>query len=306
MNIHKRFLLFLIKLLLLLVLLPSSAFAQLNIFACAPEWGALAKEIGGTQVSVYAASNAAQDIHHLRARPSFLAKMRKADLVFCTGASLESGWLPVLLQKAGDPKVQPGNVGHLMASDYVMRLEIPEAVDRSMGDVHSEGNPHIHLNPHNLILIADELSKRLAKLLPQQAKLFNKNFEDFRTHWLSNIDRWEQQTLSLNNKNVVVYHSNWIYLLEWLKLNRIATLEPVPGIPPRISHLEKVLNSVQDQNIKAILLTPYQQNKAAAWLSKHSDIPVIELPYTVGGNEKAKDLESLFEETLRILLGTDA
>lgn len=298
MNINKLF--------LLLLLLPSSAFAQLSIFACAPEWGALAEKIGGAQVSVYVASNAAQDIHHLRAKPSFLAKMRKADLVFCTGASLESGWLPVLLQKAGDPNVQPGQVGHLVASDYVMRLEIPEAVDRSMGDVHSEGNPHVHLNPHNLILIADELTKRLMTLLPEHSELFKNNNENFRADWLRNIERWEQQTLSLRNKNVVVYHSNWVYLLEWLKLNRIATLEPVPGIPPRISHLETVLSSVQDQNIKAILLTPYQQNKAAAWLSDHSDIPVMMLPYTVGGNENAKDLESLFEETIQILLGADS
>ena len=293
------------NLFLLLLLLPSPSFAQLNIFACAPEWGALSEKIGGEQVSVYVASNASQDLHHLRAKPSFLAKMRKADLVFCAGASLESGWLPVLLQKAGGPNVQTGQVGHLLASDYVMRLEIPDSVDRSMGDVHSEGNPHVHLNPHNLILIADELTKRLVTLLPQQTELFMNNYESFRTEWLQSIKRWEQQTLSLRNKNVVVYHSNWIYLLEWLQLNRVTTLEPKPGIPPRVSHLETVLASVQNQDIKAILLTPYQQDKAASWLSEQANIPALKLPYTVGGNENAKDLESLFDETVRILLGAN-
>ncbi len=295
---HKRVLFSLI----ILLIAPATSVAKLDVFACAPEWGALAKEIGGTEVSVFTASKASQDLHHLRAKPSFLAKMRQAELVFCTGASLESGWLPVLLQKAGNSTVQPGQVGLLLASEYVQRLEILESVDRSMGDVHSEGNPHIHLNPYNLIQIAEELAKRLTLLLPAKKKLFFSNLENFKQSWQQNIENWEQQAQPLRNKNVVVYHQNWIYLLDWLSLNRITTLEPVPGIPPRVAHLEIVLASVKNQDIKAILLTPYQQNKAAMWLSEHSNIPVVILPYTVGGSEKAKDLKSLFNETVRILL----
>ncbi len=287
---------------IIILVLPTTSIAKLDIFACAPEWGALAKDIGGEEVEVFTASKASQDIHHLRAKPSFLAKMRKAELVFCTGASLESGWLPVLLQKAGSSKVQYGQAGLLLASEYVERLEIPESVDRSMGDVHGEGNPHIHLNPHNLILIANELAKRLVSLSPEKEKLFLSNLEIFKQNWQKNIEYWEQKAQSLKNKNVVVYHQNWIYLLNWLNLNRITTLEPLPGIPPRVSHLETVLASVKNHDIKAILLTPYQQNKAATWLSEQADIPVIILPYTVGGSETAKDLESLFEETVQILL----
>ena len=288
--------------LLALLILPVTSFSKLNVFACAPEWGALAKDIGGEEVEVFIASKASQDIHHLRAKPSFLAKMRKAELVFCTGASLESGWLPVLLQKAGSSKVQHGQIGLLLASEYVERLEIPDSVDRSMGDVHSEGNPHIHLNPHNLILIANELTKRLSLLSPTKEKLFLSNFEIFKKNWQESIEKWEQLAQPLRNKNVVVYHQNWIYLLNWLDLNRIITLEPVPGIPPRVSHLETVLASVKNHDIKAILLTPYQQNNAAAWLSEHADIPVTTLPYTVGGSKKANDLESLFDEIVQILL----
>ena len=289
-------------LLIILLVIPVTSFSKIDVFACAPEWGALAEEIGGDNVNVFTASKASQDVHHLRAKPSFLARMRKTDLVFCTGASLESGWLPILLQKAGSAKVQHGQVGHLMASDYVKMLEIPKSVDRSMGDVHSEGNPHIHLNPHNLILIADELAKRLILLLPEQESSILKNNEKFKESWQQKIQNWEEQAKPLSNKNVVVYHQNWIYLLNWLDLNRISALEPVPGIPPRVSHLETVLASVKNHDIKAILLTPYQQNNAAAWLSKHADIPVTTLPYTVGGSEKAKDLESLFDETVQILL----
>lgn len=288
--------------LLALLLLPITSFSKINVFACAPEWGALAEEIGGVNVNVFTASKASQDVHHLRAKPSFLAKMRKTDLVFCTGASLESGWLPILLQKAGSTKVQPGQVGNLIASDYVKMLEIPKSVDRSMGDVHSEGNPHIHLNPYNLIIIADELAKRLVLLLPEQESSFLKNIEKFKISWQQNIKNWEEQTKPLSNKNVVVYHKNWIYLLNWLGLKRITTLEPVPGIPPRVSHLETVLASVKNHNITAILLAPYQNNNAAVWLSNHSDIPVVTLPYTVGGSELAIDLKSLFDETIKILL----
>ena len=288
--------------LLALLLLPITSFSKINVFACAPEWGALAEEIGGDNVNVFTASKASQDVHHLRAKPSFLAKMRKTDLVFCTGASLESGWLPILLQKAGSTKVQPGQVGNLIASDYVKMLEIPKSIDRSMGDVHSEGNPHIHLNPYNLIIIADELAKRLVLLLPEQESSFLKNIEKFKISWQQNIKNWEEQTKPLSNKNVVVYHKNWIYLLNWLGLKRITTLEPVPGIPPRVSHLETVLASVKNHNITAILLAPYQNNNAAVWLSNHSDIPVVTLPYTVGGSELAIDLKSLFDETIKILL----
>jgi len=292
------------KVFFLIVLLtaPTSSIAKLDIFACAPEWGALAIEIGGEEVKVFTASKASQDVHHLRAKPSYLAKMRKAELVFCTGASLESGWLPVLLQKAGSSKVQAGQVGHLLASEFIERLEISESVDRSMGDVHGEGNPHIHLNPHNLVLIADELAKRLTQLSPNKGKYFKNKLESFKKNWQQHIKDWEQKAQPLKNKNVVVYHQNWIYLLNWLNLNRVTTLEPVPGIPPRISHLETVLGSVKQQKITAILLTPYQQNKAAAWLSKNADIPVVTLPYTVGGNENAKNLKALFDETLKLLI----
>jgi len=290
--------------LIILSFFPTASIAKLDIFACAPEWGALAKEIGGEEVNVFTASKASQDIHHLRAKPSFLAKMRKTELVFCTGASLESGWLPVLLQKAGSAKVQAGQVGHLLASKYVERLELPESVDRSMGDVHGEGNPHIHLNPNNLILIADELAERLSLLSPSKEMYFKNRLENFKKNWQQYIENWEQKAQSLKNKNVVVYHQNWIYLLNWLNLNRVTTLEPVPGIPPRISHLENVLASVKNQDITAILLTPYQQNKAAAWLSEHANIPVVTLPYTVGGSKNVEDLKSLFDETLQLLLET--
>ena len=134
---------------------------QLNIFACEPEWKALAEEIGGNNVKAISATHAKQDPHHIRARPSLIAKIRRADLIFCSGAGLEVGWMPILLQKARS-EVQPGNIGYFMASKYTPVIDIPHKIDRSHGDVHPEGNPHVHLDPNNILLVAKELNRRLS------------------------------------------------------------------------------------------------------------------------------------------------
>ena len=153
----------------LLMAAPISAVAKVRVFACEPEWASLAEAIGGEYVETYAATHARQDPHHIRARPSLIAKMRQADLVLCSGASLEAGWLPSLLQKAGNARVQPGGEFHLLAAETVPVLEIPETVDRSMGDIHPEGNPHVHLNPHNIPIVAEALTQRLQALDPANA-----------------------------------------------------------------------------------------------------------------------------------------
>ena len=140
-----------------------SAHATLQVFACEPEWAALASEVGGDKVVSFSATHAQQDPHYIRARPSLISKARRADLIICSGADLEIGWLPLLLERAGS-NVQPGRLGNLMAFHYVPLLEIPVVVDRSMGDVHPDGNPHIHLDPYNILRVAEELSDRLISL----------------------------------------------------------------------------------------------------------------------------------------------
>ncbi len=283
---------------------PSSAFAKVNVFACEPEWAALAQEIGGDMVNVKSATNARQDVHHIRAKPSLLAAMRKADLVFCSGASLEIGWLPILIKKVGGPNVQPETIGWLMASDYVEKLNVmTERVDRSMGHVHPEGNPHVHLDPRNIFTIADVLADRLMMIDNENAKTYQENLDAFQAHWKSLIRAWESNTQSLKGQKVVVYHNAWAYLLKWLDMNVIASLEPKPGIPPTASHLETVLNSIRGQKVAAILVTPYEAEDAAEWLSGISGIPIARLPFTVGGDDKADSLTGLFEETIRLLKG---
>lgn len=295
---------FIIAIIVLLAAVPAHAQSKINVFACEPEWAALAEEIGGEIVEVYKASTAAQNVHFLRAKPSLLAAMRKADLVFCNGASLEVGWLPLLLQKAGGPDVQPGKPGYLLAADQVDKLDVPVKVDRSMGDVHPEGNPHVVLDPRNILTVAGVLTDRLAVIDPQNAETYHQNLSRFRSRWQSSMTEWRQEAGGLKGMKVVVYHTSWAYLLNWLGMNAVASLEPKPGIPPTASHLENVLSSVKGGGVKAILVAPFEDPKAAAWLSEKTGIPVINLPFTVGGNDKADNLEHLFTETIRLLQET--
>ncbi|QQG36156.1 MAG: zinc ABC transporter substrate-binding protein [Micavibrio aeruginosavorus] len=284
-----------------LVAFPVQAQAKVNIFACEPEWGALAQEIGGEAVDVYTASTAAQNVHFLRAKPGLLSAMRQADLVFCNGAALEAGWLPVLLQKAGGPDVQPGKPGHLLAADHVKKLDVPARIDRSMGDVHPDGNPHILLNPRNIGIIAEALADRLKTIDAANRQNYDNRLNSFLRRWKPLTDEWERLGASLRGMKVVVYHTNWAYLINWLALESTATLEPKPGIPPTASHLKAVLTAVEGHDVKAILVAPFENPEAAEWLAGKSGIPVIRLPYTVGGSDKAGDLEGLFSETIRLL-----
>lgn len=285
----------------LLCAAPSSANAKVNIFACEPEWAALSNEIGGDLVKVYTATKAYQDVHHMRAKPSLLAAMRKADLVFCSGASLESGWLPILLQKAGGPDVQENTVGWLMASDYVQKLDVMEHADRSMGHVHPEGNPHVHLNPHNILEISDVLKRRLSLIDQSHRSTYEANASAFKNKWEESITKWEINIANLKGSNVVVYHKSWAYLTDWLGMHIIASLEPKPGLPPTTAHLEKLLQSLKGRKVKAILVAPFENEDAAEWLSERTNIPVTNLPYTIGGNDNTNTLKDLFDETLSML-----
>lgn len=283
---------------------PSSSFAKVNVFACAPEWAALANEIGGDLVDVKSATNAQQDVHHIRAKPSLLAAMRKADLVFCSGASLEIGWLPLLIKKVGGPNVQPETIGWLMAADYVDKLGVmTEHVDRSMGHIHPAGNPHVHLDPRNISVIADVLADRLMLIDSDNATAYKANLDVFQNQWTSMIGKWAHHAQDLKGQKVVVYHNAWAYLLKWLGMDIIASLEPKPGIPPTASHLDTVLKKVKGQEVAAILVAPFENEDAAVWLSGQSGIPVAHMPFTVGGHDKADNLVGLFEETIRLLKG---
>jgi len=283
-------------------LLTAPAMAKVRVFACEPEWGALAEEVGGDDVKVQNATSAHQDPHFISARPSLIAGVRNADLVFCTGAELEIGWLPLLLRQSGNGGVQPGNQGYLAAADYVRKLEIPTSVDRALGDVHPQGNPHIIGNPHNVAIVARQLADRLIALDPDNAAAYSTRLEEFEGRWAEAIARWEAQAAQLRGAPIVVQHKTWVYLTDWLGLNVITTLEPRPGIPPTTSHLQKVLQNIAANPPVMIINAAYENDKPSRWLAERSGVSEVTLPYTVGGDKEADSLFSLFDVTINALM----
>jgi zinc/manganese transport system substrate-binding protein len=271
------------------------------VFTCEPEWASLSQEIGGDRVKTVIATHAGQDAHYVRARPSLIAAMRRSDLVFCSGADLEVGWLPILLRKAGKRSVQPGQPGHLLAARHVKLLEAPEKLDRSLGDVHPQGNPHVHLNPNNISILATVLADRLRDLDPPGGAQYERNAEIFLAGWRGAVLRWEQRAKALRGMPVMVHHKAWTYLVDWLALDQIATLEPKPGLPPTSSHLTSLLQLARTRPIKAILRTPYDPDDAAEWLANKTSIPSLQLPFTVGGDDQSGTLFLLFDRTLTLL-----
>ena len=288
--------------LLFAVMVFRPAAAEVKVFACEPEWAALAQELGGDQVSVYSATTAFQDPHHIQARPSLIAKLRRADLLVCTGSQLEIGWLPVLLRQAGNEKVQPGQPGNLAATEYVDMLEKPASVDRSQGDVHPGGNPHIQADPRNMAKVAKAVADRLAQLDGAHAAQYAARYQDFDNRWQAALTRWATQAAPLRGVKIVVHHKSWIYLLNWLGMEEVEALEPKPGVPPSASHLAEVLARLRTQPAKMIIRGAYEDGRADEWLAERAHIPAVALPFTVGGTDAAKDLFGLYDDTLAILL----
>ncbi len=287
-------------LLLLFVTLPASA--ALNVFACEPEWASLVQELGQDKVNVFSATTAQQDPHRIQARPSLIAKIRRADLVVCTGADLEIGWLPVLLRRGTNPKVQPGQPGYFEAAQHVTLLDKPVRVDRAEGDIHVAGNPHIHLNPHNVRRVAEALAETLISIDPQHAAIYKQNKDDFLLRWQQALTQWEQRAKPLRNLPVVTQHKTWIYLLDWLAMQEVAQLEPKPGLPPSTAYLTQVVTTLQQQPAKVILVAPYENPKASEWLHSRTSLPIVTLPYTVDTNAEDKSLFDLFNSVLNELL----
>ncbi|MGZ5102394.1 MAG: metal ABC transporter substrate-binding protein [Usitatibacter sp.] len=278
------------------------AFAVLNVFATVPEWGALTEELGGDKVKVYTATTPLQDPHHVEARPSLIARARGADLVVATGAELEIGWLPLVLQQAANAKVRPGAPGHFEAAAHVPLLGKPQRLDRAEGDIHAAGDPHIQTDPRNIARVAAPLAQRLAELDPANAAYYQGRLKQFSERWTAAIARWEQQAAPLKGAPVVVQHKAFTYLIAWLGMKEIAALEPKPGMEPTTSHLSEVLETLQRQPAKMVLNAAYQNDRASQWLAQRARISVVTLPFTVGGTEGARDLFGLFDDTIQRLL----
>ncbi|MCC1497032.1 metal ABC transporter solute-binding protein, Zn/Mn family [Alcanivorax sp. 1008] len=274
----------------------SLANAAINVFTCEPEWAALAREIGADRVRVSTAISADQDPHQVQARPSLISAVRQADLVFCTGAELEVGWLPVLLARSANPRVQSAP-GLLYAADQVSLIEQSSSTDRAHGDVHAAGNPHMHLDPHRITMVAKALTERLATLDPQGKAYYHQHLVDFLQRWQAAIEKWESRASHLKDTEVVVHHRSFSYLLNWLGMRAVAEMEPKPGLPPTPKHLGEILSKVEKENIGLILFTSFNGSQGANWLAKRSGACAVQLPFS---NEKS--LFSLYDELIEILV----
>ncbi len=286
----------------ILAIITTSLQAGIRVFACEPEWAALIGEIGGDRVEVSSATTAMQDVHYIQARPSLIARLRQADLLICTGAGLEDGWLPVLQRRANNPRVQVGAPGYLEVANHVMLRDRPARIDRAEGDVHPLGNPHIQLDPRNIQRVAEVATERLSSIDPGHADEYRTNLADFTARWQDAIRQWEVLAAPLRDMPVVVHHNLWVYLDFWLGLDVVGTLEPKPGIPPSSAHLARLLAGLEQRPAGVIIRSPYQAPRASEWLSQRAGIPAIVLPSTVGGSDGAQDLFGLFEDIIQRLL----
>jgi zinc/manganese transport system substrate-binding protein len=289
-------------LLFILAAVAIPAHAALNIFACEPEWAALAQELAADKASIYAATNALQDPHHVEARPSLIAKARRAQLVVCTGAELETGWLPIILRESANPDIAEGKPGNFAASHYVNMLEVPSRLDRAEGDVHASGNPHIQLDARNFLAIGQALSARLAELDPVNADFYKQRSQVFRLKWQTALKRWETLAAPLRGEAVLVQHRAYTYLESWLGLKRVGELEAKPGMEPSAAHLAQVLEQLQQHPARMVIRSAYQDAKPSEWIAQRTHLSAVELPFSVGGTPAAKDLYGLFDDTIARLL----
>ncbi|PKO82877.1 MAG: zinc ABC transporter substrate-binding protein [Betaproteobacteria bacterium HGW-Betaproteobacteria-11] len=288
--------------LVMFLLIVSPAWAALKVFATVPEWGALTEAIGGSEVEVFVATGGLQDPHRIQAKPSLIARARNADLLIATGAELEVGWLPLVQRESANPSIQSGQPGYFEAARYVSLLEKPARLDRAEGDVHAAGNPHIQTDPRNFLRVGRALAERLAQLDPAHAALYAANEKRFRERLTEAITRWEKAAAPLRGVPILVQHKAFPYLENWLGLNQLGSLEAKPGMEPTSGQLEAVLSRQRQQPAKMVLRPAYQYDAPSRWLAERTKINVVILPFTIGGTNEARDIFSLFDDTVRRLL----
>ncbi|WP_067661848.1 metal ABC transporter solute-binding protein, Zn/Mn family [Ferrimonas marina] len=281
-----------------LLLTPSAS--ALEIFACEPEYAALLTELA-PEAEVYSATTALQDPHHVQARPSLIAKMRKADLAVCAGAALEVGWLPVLQMKANNRKLRDGQPGMFYAADQVETLDQLTQVDRTMGDVHPEGNPHLHFSPYRMLTIAQALAQRLGEIDPANKASYQANLAAFEQRWTEATAKWEAKAAPLRGQGVIAYHTAFRYLFDWLGIEQRGDLEPKPGLPPTSAHLASLVELANSGQVKAVIHTRFQDPRGANWLAQRSELPVLALPYSTG-SEGIDNLYQLYDQVIDALL----
>lgn len=290
---------------LLAGLMFSASAGAFTVFACEPEWAALTRTLLPT-ARLHVATHAGQDPHHIEARPALIAQMRSADLVVCTGAGLEAGWLPTLQDRAGNAKARDV----FFAADQVALLDAKPGVVATpwSGDVHAEGNPHVHTDPQRLLAIARALAQRLQREQPAEQAAVASRLVAFETRWRTRIAEWERRAAPLRGKPVAIQHTSFGYLWPWLGLRVVADLEPKPGMAPTPGHLQRLLDTLRPAPPAAVVVASYQDPRPARWLAGQLPatggraVPLLVLPATVADDAAAEGLERWMDEIVGALL----
>jgi len=285
------------------MLAPDRARAgKLIVVTTTTDLAAIARAVGGAHVEVEAIARGDEDPHYLQAKPSYMRRLRRADLLIYNGLELEIGWLPLLVQGSRNPRVLPGAVGSLDASVGVPLLEVPTGeVDRSMGDIHPEGNPHYTMDPRNGLIIAATVAARLERLSPGNAEDFTASLYAFRVELRHHIAEWEEQLAHLRGREVITAHKQWEYLAEWLGLGIAGCIEEKPGIPPAPRHVAHLLGLMQRAGIAVIIHANSADAKPAERVAARSQAIAVELPAAVAAEEGISTYADLFHTIIHRL-----
>lgn len=290
--------LILITLLLNTLFLTQRVLAEVNVVTSVPDLAAITKEIGKDKVEVESLAKGYQDPHFVDAKPSYVLKLNRADLLIYNGLDLEIGWLPVLITGSRNSKITSPNAdGNLDASTLINNvLEVPEVpVDRSMGDVHPRGNPHYLLDPRNGISVAKGIAQRLGKIDPGNSSFYDTNYQQFKERMVSEIAAWEQELSGLEDAEIITYHKLWAYFNDWTGLREVNTVEPKPGIPPSPSHVAELIKNAKSRNISFVLAANYYPEKTAKEVAAKIGTPFVRVPAMVDGTEEVKTYSDLFD-----------
>jgi zinc/manganese transport system substrate-binding protein len=277
------------------IFISVNAYAKVNIVTSYPYIKDLVRNIARDKVSVKALAPGNWDPHFILPKPSFIAKVRQADLLIINGAELEIGWMPPLIRDSHNSKIQPGSEGFLDLSKYVVLIEKPRHVSRAHGDVHPSGNPHYLLDPYNVIKLAKAITKKLSAIDNVNRVYYQKNLEKFLSRWEVKLKEWDRAMEKLKGVKVVQYHKNFNYLFKRYKMVSVIELEPFPGIPPTSKHLLKVIKTARSEKVGFIINDVYHSNKPAVLVSKKTGAKVLVLPQDVGALNGVRNLFDLFD-----------
>lgn len=263
--------------------LALSSPAALNVVATTADFGAIAREIGGDSVTVFVLAQPAEDVHFVAPKPSYIAKLSRADVLIEGGAELEIGWLPPLVEGSRNTRVVSGQPGHVACAEGLTLLEVPSTLDRSHGDIHAMGNPHFMTDPVNAWHAADKICAAFCAVDPVNAAAYREGLKAFALKLDGKTAEWEGKMAAFKGRHVVAFHNSWPYFAERFGLKIDLFLEPKPGIPPTPAHLSAVIARMKAENIGVILVEPYQNRKTAEKVAAETGAAIVEFTQYPGG-----------------------